>query len=61
MMIMLAPGTTLAQGKADRERDFITVRTDHPKARVVTIPVYFATRRGEDPTAGPTASATEAR
>jgi hypothetical protein len=33
--------TAPAGGRADRERDFIIVKTDHPKARVVTIPVHF--------------------
>ena len=51
--------TAPAQGKADRERDFIIVKTDHPKARLLTLPVSFATFRANDPTAESTANATE--
>jgi hypothetical protein len=49
--------TTLAHAKAGRDRDFIIVRTDHPKAGVVTIPVYFAVRRADDHAAKSTADA----
>jgi hypothetical protein len=52
--------TALPKGKADRERDFIIVRTDHPKARMVTIPVDFATRRADDPAAESPVNATQA-
>jgi hypothetical protein len=52
--------TTLAKSKADRETDFIVVKTDHPKARLMTIPIDFTTRRADDPTAGSTANATKA-
>jgi hypothetical protein len=52
--------TALAKAKAERETDFIVVKTDHPKARVVTIPIDFDTRRADGPTAKSAANTTEA-
>jgi hypothetical protein len=52
--------TTVAEGKAGRGSDSIILRTDHPKAGEVAIPVHFAARRAGDPTAESAANATEA-
>jgi hypothetical protein len=52
--------TTLAQGKAGRGSDSIILRTDHPKAVEVAIPVDFAARRAGDPTAKSAANDTAA-
>jgi hypothetical protein len=43
--------TPTAGGGVAREREFLIVKTDHPKARLVTIPIDFATRRADDSTA----------
>jgi hypothetical protein len=52
--------TASTKGKAAPEGEFITVKTDHPKVGVVTIPIDFATRRADDYTVEPTSNATEA-
>jgi hypothetical protein len=52
--------TAPADGKAVRGSDSIILRTDHPNAGEVAIPVVFAARHRGDPAAGSSGRATEA-